>query len=327
MKKNVKRLLPWAIAAVIFYFLFRQIPPGQVIKTIPHANIPLFAFYAITYFVVVMLLDCVGLRWALTRFSTRVNLKETILMRGATYLLMLINYNLAQGGIAFYLKKTHKAPIFKTLGTISYLTMVDLTLVVTCAVLAVQFQDVVYRGESLRGYITRAGLLFYSVLIFWVIFWKNIDRPIFRPALKWKIVEWFTSRPLFATFREASAMDDIKMVFFRMPIIFLIVVSFFLWIHAFRASIPFSHILIFSPVIMLISTLPITPGGIGTVQALCIEFFRIGVQSPLISQKLFSTEEVILAASLLWGFGNFLLKIAFGFFCLKQKSKSLFTAP
>ncbi|MDO8644183.1 MAG: hypothetical protein Q7S00_04355, partial [bacterium] len=138
------------MAVVIFYFLFKQVPPEQVLKTVLLANIPFFLFLAVTYFVLIMILDCFGLKWAISRFSTKVSFSETILMRGATYVLMLINYNLGQGGIAFYLKRTHKAPVFKTLGTIMYLTAIDLGLILTLGMGAVLTEDILYRGVSMK---------------------------------------------------------------------------------------------------------------------------------------------------------------------------------
>ena len=131
MKKRLKTILPWLVAAGILYFLFQKIPADDVLSTITHADIPRFIFFAVGYFVIIMMADCLGLKWLLSRFSTKVSFKETILLRGATYLLMVINYNLAQGGIAFYLKRTHKAPVFKTLGAMFYLMLIDFSLMLT----------------------------------------------------------------------------------------------------------------------------------------------------------------------------------------------------
>ncbi|MBI4411702.1 MAG: flippase-like domain-containing protein [Deltaproteobacteria bacterium] len=324
MKKYLKRILPWLIAAGILYFLFHKIPPTTVLSTITHANIPLFVFYSIAYFVIIMMADCVGLCWLLSRFSTPVNFKETLLMRGATYLLMVINYNLAQGGIAFYLRRTHKAPVFKTLGAMFYLTVVDLSLMLTFAFAAVLMEDISYRDVSLRPFLTQFALLFYSGLTLWIAFWGLIDRPFLKKYRSVGVVDWLVSRHLFVAFRQSSALDYLKTYLLRLPTLVLVVLSLFLWINAFHSALPFTDLFLYTPVIMIVGTLPITPAGLGTVQALCVEFFKTNLTSPLTTGGLYAPEELILAGSLLWGAANFVLKILFGFYCLKQKSRSLF---
>lgn len=324
MKKTLQKLIPWLIAAVIFYLLFRKIPPANVLATISDSNIPLFIFYAVSYFFAIMLADCVGLRWIISRFSTQVSYMETILMRGATYLLMILNYNLAQGGMAFYLKRTHKAPVFKTLGTIFYMTLIDLTIVLTFAVIASLIEDVTYRGFYLKPFISRFAVIFYALFIIWCIFWRYTNHPIVLFLRRFKPLEWLIRRDLFVTFRESTYKDMIMTFLLRTPIMLFIVVSFFLWIHAFRSSVPLTDVLLYSPLIMVVGTLPITPAGVGTVQAFCIEFFRHNLTSPLIQQKLYTPEEILLAASLLWAISNVILKVLFGLYCLTKKSRSLF---
>lgn len=308
MKKSLKKILPWFVAAAIFYFLFKQIPPAQVFKTMLLANIPFFLFLAIVYFILIMILDCFGLKWAISRFSTKVTFYETILMRGATYVLMLINYNLGQGGMAFYLKRTHKAPVFKTLGTILYLTLVDLGLILTLGMGAVLSEDIIYRGVSLKPFLVRGTLLFYAFFIF----------------IKIAPFRWLSERQILSALKESTLADYGKAVFFRLPVILTILFSSFFSIQAFHSHLPLTDIFAYSPVIMVAGTLPITPAGIGTVQALTIEFFQTHLTSPLFAQKLTSPAKILLASGLLWVFCNFALKALFGFFCIRKKSRALF---
>ncbi|MBI2338954.1 MAG: flippase-like domain-containing protein [Deltaproteobacteria bacterium] len=324
MKKHLQRILPWIVAAGILYFMFQKIPPTDVLSTITHADIPRFIFFAIAYFIAIMMADCLGLKWLLSRFSTKVSFKETILMRGATYLLMVVNYNLAQGGIAFYLRRTHRAPVFKTLGAMFYLTVVDLTLMLTFSVLSIGIHDIAYRGVPLGPLIAKFALLFYAGLFVWIAFWMLIDRPFAKAVQKNKTVAWILERHLFVAFRGSTATDYLKTVLYRLPTLALVIFSIFLWTNAFLSSLPLADIFLYTPIIMIVASLPITPAGLGTGQALSVEFFKTNLQGPLITGGLHSAEELILAGSLLWAMGNFILKILFGFYCLKRKSRSLF---
>lgn len=324
MKKRIRQFLPWLIALVIFYFLFRQIPPKDVLLTFSRANIPLFFLCAIAYFFIFLSADSWGLWWVINRFSTFVTYKETLLTRGASYLLTVINYNLGQGGIAFYLKRTHQAPIFKTLGAIFYLSLIDLTVMMTCGLIAALCGNIVYRGLSLSPLVIKVVLIYYLLLALWFVFWANVNRPIMAPLKRLKIVNWILHRTLFYAFRESRGGDLIQAFAIRIPATLLILAGFYICIYTFRSFIPIVDIALYTPPLMIVGTLPITPAGLGTVQALCIEFFKTSLSSPLVDQKIFSVEQILLSASLFWAFTNLALKAIFGFYCLKKESKSLF---
>lgn len=327
--QRLKQIIPWLIAGLIFFFLFRKIPPLEVLKTIWAANIPLFIFYSVSYVIVVMLIDCAALQWGISRFSTKVTFGETLIMRGATYLLMMVNYNLGQGGMAFYLKRTHKAPLFKTLGAIFYLTLIDLALLFGAAILAIKMGHMNTSSFVLGPTILKGSSLFFILLLAWILFWKLADHPFIKNCRRFKPLDWLCHRPLFFAFKESSLTDYGIAILLRTPTIFSVLLSFYLWSDAFRSPIPFSSIVLYAPIILLVGTLPITPGGVGMVQALCITLFKdkIAGASPLIANNQYSPEQILFAASLLWGMTNLALKLPIGFYCLSKKSKTLFVEP
>ncbi len=315
------------MTALIFFFLFRKIPPVEVLKTIWAANIPLFIFYSVGYVIVVMLIDCAALQWGISRFSTKVTFRETLIMRGATYLLMMVNYNLGQGGMAFYLKRTHKAPLFKTLGAIFYLSLIDLAILFGAAILAIKLGHMNDSNFLLGPTILKGSSLFFILLLVWILFWKLADHPFIKNCTKgFKPLDWLCHRPLFFAFKESSLTDYGIAILLRAPTIFMVLLSFYFWSDAFRSPIPFSSIVLYAPIILLVGTLPITPGGVGMVQALCITLFKdkIAGAGPLISSHQYSPEQILFAASLLWGMTNLVLKLLIGFYCLSKKSKNFF---
>lgn len=316
--------MPWLIAAVIFYYLFRAVPPVEVLKTIAAANIPLFVFYTIVYFVIMLFLDGAGLQWGICRFSTRVSFVETLLMRGATYLLMLVNYNLGQGGLAFYLKRTHNAPLFKTLGTVFLIAVIDLSIMILVAMAASLQTTVLYRGVNLSAVVLNLGLVYFTLLSLWIVFWHFVDRPSAKKIVEWRPLQWLIARHLFFAFRNASWKDYLKMTAYRIPPLTLVMFSFLLWSDAFRTPLPLFVALLNTPFILIVGTLPLTPGGVGAVQALCIELFRDYAGGPLIASGQFTPDQILFSASLLWGIGNALCKVLFGLYCLHRKSRFLF---
>lgn len=324
MKNQIKRFAPWLMTAVIFYYLFQAVPPLEVLRTISAANIPLFIFYTVAYFVIMLFVDGVGLKWAISRFSTRISFAETLIMRGATYLLMLVNYNLGQGGMAFYLQRTHKAPLFRTLGTVFLITVIDLSIVIFVAVVASLQTNVIYRGVNLSAVVLNLGLVYFALLSVWLVFWHFVDRPFTKKMVEWKPLAWLISRHLFFAFKDAGWKDYLKITAYRIPPLSLVIFSFLLWSHAFRTPLPLFVALLNTPFILIVGTLPLTPGGVGAVQALCIELFRDYTRGPLIESGQFTPDQILFSASLLWGIGNALCKVIFGLYCFHKKSRSLF---
>jgi len=330
LKEKLKKFLPWIFTAAIFALLFKQVPPAGVFTSIKLANIPLFVFYSLVYFSLMMLVDCAGLKWAISRFSTPVSFIESTLMRGATYLLMLVNYNVGQGGMALYLKRTHGAPIFKTLGTVFFLTVVDLTIIIGPALITALKIPIEYKTILLNPLIIRSGAAIYTGLLLWIALWQLLKSNLGEKLRQQKWMSWVYERQLFYAFREAGLKDYLKIYALRIPPLLLVAFSFFFWSHSFRIPLPLPDIFVYAPIILIVGTLPLTPGGVGAVQFLCIKLFHQQAQAHLPPDSPVSAEQILLAASLLWGVANAVLKLIFGLYCLSKKSRSLFleeTAP
>ena len=60
----------------------------------------------------------------------------------------------------------------------------------------------------------------------------------------------------------------------RVPFAFLMILNFWFALQAFGADVPFLAVLAYVPIILFISTIPITVAGLGTVQAATIYLFR-----------------------------------------------------
>ncbi len=324
MKKWLKRFLPWVLTGIIFCLLFLKTPPQDIIEVIRVANLPLLGLYAVIYFSGMLILDGAGIRWAVSRFSTMVTTRETILMRGVTYLLMVINYNLAQGGMAFFLRRTHKAPIFKTLSSVFFISLIDLMIVLSMAFVSVLFGTVVYQGIPIQGILVKLVLLVDAGFVLWILFWKNIERPFILKLRRFKIIDHFLNQSLFFSFREARIKDYVIGFALRLPAVSWLIVGTLMGFWGFGITIPISAILTFTPIIMLVGTLPLTPGGLGTSQALCIAFFSSHVSGATLANYSFTPAQVIMSATLLWALANLTLKCLCGLICLKFTSSRLF---
>ena len=95
-------------------------------------------------------------------------------------------------------------------------------------------------------------------------------------------------------------------------------------VKTFSCHIPFTKILSNIPLVFFIGTLPITPGGLGTTNAAMVELLKGYLTGPIFANGAVTPAELLFSASLLWMFGNYLLKIITGSVLMAFVSKKLF---
>ena len=304
----LKQLLPWLVAIGIFYWLFKKYPPAQVFSNIRDIN--LFAFFGLSLFYVgyVALIDSYGLAWTLSRFDCKVSLKEMIPPRFTSYLVAILNYNAGQAMLTLYLKKSHRYSPFKTLGAILLLMLMDFFLIITLCVVSSFFVNLQVRGIDLSAWIQKFGLVFYVSLLIVALLRKRL------PA-------FIHQKKIFQALHQATYRDILTMIGLRIPIHFGFIFCIYFLLKIFHAHVPFTSLILSIPLALLIGAVPITPGGLGTIQAAIVELLKDQIHSPLFLSGTTRPEDLLFAASLLWIFCNYLLKATVGLFYLRKVSK------
>lgn len=260
----------------------------------------------------------------LNRFVTPVTFREMWFVRGVSYIIMILNYHAGQGAFAIYLKKTHQASISKTLGVMAFINIIDLVVIYTCAILAASGTQVTFRNLDIRLTLMSSAPFFYLGLLVWILFWKSTDKDFMKPLKKLRLIKWILDHNIFMIFRDASIVDYIILALIRLPIAIVAIAAYNFAIQAFQAHIDWSDILVINPIIMVLSTIPITPSGFGTGQILTIEFYRNLVSSPLFASGIISRESLLFTSNIVWVLANMILKAIFGAYCLSKTSKTLF---
>ena len=129
---------------------------------------------------------------------------------------------------------------------------------------------------------------------------------------------WEKLHDLFLTFREATIRDLLATLIFRLPLHLSFVIAIFLSVRFFHAHIPITSLLASIPLIYLIGSLPITPGGLGTTQAAFVILLQNHITAVSITAGTSTPEGLLLAMSILWACANYLFKALFGLFFFKR---------
>jgi len=309
---KLKTIGPWLVAAAIFAYLFHKYPPAKVWKSLTYVNLLPFLGFSLFYFFFIYIIDAAVTRYILARFTRRVPLKDVILARGVTYLIMVISYPASQAGFAYYFRRRYKIPITEVLSTFLYIMFVDLWWIVTLAFAGSFFQEYTVGGVNLSRLVFTVAMIFYGVYMVWLAFWRRWPDKGFWKFITPKFIENQRKRKIFDLFNKATIADYFKTAILRIPIHFTIIVSFYVVFKTFGCDIPFAQILSNVPIVFLIGTLPITPGGLGTTNALLVELLKGHLTGPIFKSGAVTPAELIFSATLLWLFVNYLLKVITG---------------
>lgn len=297
-----RRYLPPIVTLLIFWFIFQRIPFEKFLSALQQADYPHFLALmlpnSIFYFAWDTLVLAVVLRW----FHGPIRYRDLLPARAVTYVVALMNTQLARGALAVYLTRQLQAPFFQIASTVIFLTLVEMT--------------------HLAAWATSGMLAFHRHLpsdLFWVplgfgLFWLVFLLYARRDFAPWRVLlSWMTrlfpflrgrlrlrQRLLFRTFDQAPLKRYVQLILLRAPMFFVALVIHYLAVRTFGIEIPFLQLMGFLPIIFMLAALPITVAHLGTTQAAWIFFFSAYASpSQLLAYSLASHLAFMLARGLL----------------------------
>jgi hypothetical protein len=208
------------------------------------------------------LLESGAFAYLFTRFNAHLSWKEARALRGLTYLVTPVNWNLGTAAIILHLRQSKGIGAVSSTSTMLFYGQVDLlvlsslalagawTLPASPAIARVQHAAAIADGFAVALF----GLQMTS--------WPH-----------WTWLERLRGAGIFSTHRRAVVRDLAVLVAVRACYFGGFVLYFWLGTHAFNAAVPLTLALASTPIVLVIASIPITPGGLGTQQAALLYLF------------------------------------------------------
>ncbi|HSD87244.1 MAG TPA: lysylphosphatidylglycerol synthase domain-containing protein, partial [Kofleriaceae bacterium] len=192
---------------------------------------------------------------SLIALRLRWSLRDTLAMRGATYVLALLNYAVGQGGLAYYLHRSG-VPTLRAAGMALFMMGTTFAGLILTTTATWPFGPSGQAGGAMWWtlVIGCGGLLVYLVVI------ALAPRALAR-------------RELLAPLFEARIRGHLLTIAGRLPHVVIIVLGHWLAMRVWGFPVPFSLALMTMPAVVIVTALPISPGGLGTTQAALVYFF------------------------------------------------------
>ncbi|MGH9440247.1 MAG: lysylphosphatidylglycerol synthase domain-containing protein, partial [Terriglobia bacterium] len=175
-------------------------------------------------------------------------------------------------------------PVLSASATMVFLALVDFLLMGMMGVTAAILVPNSFIGSA---WYYPAGATVCLGLIAW--FWMRG-----RPSST--VARWIYDRPSLESFREARISHYVRLILIRAPIFILQGVTLYFELRSFGVHVPFRQVMAFEPAELFLSALPITPAGLGVLQAVLIFGFQsYGSRADLLTMGLaISTMGIIL---------------------------------
>src|SRR5262245_1703670 len=100
-----KRLGPWLLASLILTLLITRVPLSALRAAFARGPAAALISYVFIQVLLALVADSLATRASLSYLGLKFGFLDTLVMRGISYLLGLINYGLGQTGIAYHLSR------------------------------------------------------------------------------------------------------------------------------------------------------------------------------------------------------------------------------
>src|SRR4051812_6646525 len=294
MKKRLVRLLAWAVTAGILVLLFRKIPFHEVVAAARGAagwTVPTGVFFGL----LIYLADSFAIWKTFGWFLARLSLTDVLLVRGATYLLAAINYNVGQGAIVYFVHRVARVPVIRGVATVLLIMGINVLALLFLATFGLAAAPGVPHALKLIVAVAYAGLAVYVVAV--------IAKP-----------RWLASRPLFDVLLGAGLGGHLRALLVRLPHIAILFTFQIFMLRGFGVAVPVLQAVAALPVVFFIAVLPISVQGLGTTQAAMIFFFARYAPGDSHAQQ-----AAVLAASLVGQVCTLAFQVVLGLACLKSR--------
>lgn len=293
-KKIVKQLLPWAVTVGILVYVFGTQDYKEIKKAFLGANLKFYIPAAVCILITTYTLDSISQWLCLRWFCAPVKFKDVLVARGVTFLLMLINFNLGQGGMVYLFYRITGKSLKRVAGAFFFTVFGDFYAFITIFTVVLFFVGDVPKLQNILIIACSAAWVYWIISFsYWRLGW---NKKFLTSMSEWEI---------FSSFKEARFHHYLIIYLIRAPILYLIIFMFYLSMRSFGGDIPPVEFLARIPIVLLVSGLPIAVAGLGPTQLGWDAMF-----------KSYMTKELGTSLSLAWNFAMIVVNTIIALICL-----------
>ncbi|HEX4454615.1 MAG TPA: hypothetical protein VH143_27330 [Kofleriaceae bacterium] len=289
----VRAAAPWVVGIALVIVVARRLPMAAFRRGLHEGPQVTLAIVDTAVTLAMLLSDSFATWLGLAAVRIRIGLGKVTMLRGATYMLALLNYAAAQGGLGYFLHRSGIGGMRAASATLFLVGTTFATLLgVTTAAWASSSGPVPDLALWHMLLATCAAFAVYLVVI--------AARPSF--LTRWKLLE-----SLF----DAGIGGHAVAIAARIPHVLVIVLGHWFAMRVWGIPVPFVVAATIMPAVVIAALLP-TPGGLGTTQVALVYFFARYASGATSDDR----EAAVLAFSIVHFVYGVLSQLAVGVACI-----------
>ena len=253
------RLIPVALTIVIFGVIFWRIPFDTFWQAVSGARLLPFFVFMVSFSLCFFLADSAVLTALIRWFHGPIRYRELLPVRASTYIVSIINTQLAQAALALYLNRRFRTPLGEITSTVILLILLEATNLIFFATVG----SVAFPGGT--------PAVFFALPVVLALIWIAVVR-IARGGLG-ALGRRAGGNVLLSTFRKVRLRQGLAILALKGSVFFLSLLVHAQALTFFGIDIPVLPLLAFLPIVYLVAALPVTVAHLGTSQAAWIFFF------------------------------------------------------
>jgi uncharacterized membrane protein YbhN (UPF0104 family) len=254
---RLRRWLPWLAAAAILGGLAARLPRAELLHALATGPSVPVAVCSVAVVAAALLADTWATLIAFAATGVRCSWRGLLPARGATYLLGLLNFAAGQGGMGLYLHRAGVEPL-RALGTLLFLlaTQIAALAVVAAAGAAANVAGAAGAAGAAGGAVAGALPLLAGLGAAFALYLVLVAR---RPA-------WLVRFRVLAPAFTAGVRGFLRATAVRVPHVLAMIVGLWLGLRLWGVTLPLTRGLVVLSGAVLITVLPLVPGGLGTLE-------------------------------------------------------------
>jgi uncharacterized membrane protein YbhN (UPF0104 family) len=280
----LRQAVTYSLAAAIIGVLAHGISGGQVTRALRAANPWYFLLACLGSFAFWFFGDTISLARLFTYFHVRTTFREMLRANLAQYFLQSINHVAGGTALALFMRRYKGVPVVLSGCSMMFLGLIDFLVMGLTGVAAAILvpTSLLAAGWYYPVVVTGAISLF-------IWFWLR-GRP------SWPVLRWVYELAPLASFRSARTSHYLRLMFIRTVVFTGEAFMLYFQLRSFKVHVPLIQVLAFEPAELFLSALPITPAGLGVLQAvLILGFHAYGSRATLLMMGLaISTMGIVL---------------------------------
>jgi hypothetical protein len=265
-----RKAIPYLGTLLIFALIFWRIPVGKVAEALKQAPVLKFLGVFLPYSAIYWLIDSACLTWVVRRFNKPLRFREILPIRASMYLLSLINTNLGQGGVAWYVHRKAQLPFLEILSSILFIALLEVYQLFLFSTAGVVFYRPVSAEQAELVHVLRiVYAVAWCVLAAMITFFAQARRS--SRVRAW--IDDSRARSISRSFVAARPLDYAIVLAIKAPSFALALLAQHFALALYGITIPLVKLVLFLPLVFLAAALPVAVAHLGTSQAAWLLFF------------------------------------------------------